>query len=369
MRIVIVCSRLGYGGAERVAVMWANGFAERGYDVTLVSNLFEDITYELSEKVRLRNLVSTNKNRLMKWGSSFFLVRKVLKEQKPDVVIGVMRTCSFVAKMASMGLGVPVVMTEHNSFERPKDARMSIGEKISKRNVNRLYDAVTVLTEADKALIGKRLKRVYVLPNPLSLKTVEIVPPKEKRVLAAGRIDAWHSKGFDVLIKAFGLLMKNEELRIKSPGWRLQIAGTGSGESLAYLKQLCRENGVEDSVDFLGFRTDIGNLFKQASVFVLSSRYEGFGLVLIEAMSQGCACVACDYKGRQREIIQDDSQGLCCEPDNVGALADALTKMMGDENYRENVRFRAIERSKYYCIENIIDQWEVLLKQVTTKIR
>ena len=130
---------------------------------------------------------------------------------------------------------------------------------------------------------------------------------------------------------------------------------------------MCKENGVEDSVEFLGFQEDMGSLYKNASVFVLSSRYEGFGLVLIEAMSQGCACVACDYKGRQREIIKNDSQGLCCEPDNVDMLAESLHKMICDDNYRESVRKNAIERSKYYSIENTINRWEEYLHSIVEK--
>lgn len=81
-------------------------------------------------------------------------------------------------------------------------------------------------------------------------------------------------------------------------------------------------------------------------------------------MSQGCACVACDYKGRQREIIQDDSQGLCCEPNNVEELATALEKMMTDEAYRKEVQKNAIERSVFYDIEHTMDRWEAYLKKV-----
>ena len=180
---------------------------------------------------------------------------------------------------------------------------------------------------------------------------------------------------------------------------------------------------MEDSVEFLGFKKDVEKLYQDASIFVLSSRYEGFGLVLIEAMSQGCACIACDYKGRQREIIapnegecQDSSlkfqdlsvdgpkegedtdvsnykipkkletsekpeprnsnqetrnisveaceTGILCEPDDVESLAAGIRKMIEDDEYRESVRVKAIERSKYYSLENTIDRWEKLLDEV-----
>ena len=118
--------------------------------------------------------------------------------------------------------------------------------------------------------------------------------------------------------------------------------------------------------------------------FVLSSRYEGFGLVLIEAMSQGCAPVACDYKGRQREIINPSSvfpqgeeelsdavsggcvcnNGILCEPDNAEQLAVAIARMISDDKYRMSVQQNAISRSRYYSIENTIDRWEQLLNKV-----
>jgi GalNAc-alpha-(1->4)-GalNAc-alpha-(1->3)-diNAcBac-PP-undecaprenol alpha-1,4-N-acetyl-D-galactosaminyltransferase len=100
---------------------------------------------------------------------------------------------------------------------------------------------------------------------------------------------------------------------------------------------------------------------------VLSSRYEGFGLVLIEAMSQGCACVACDYKGRQGEIITNDKDGLLCEPESVDALAHSMEKLMMDNEYRKTVQMNAINRAGFYCVDHIISLWEQLLFNLIRK--
>lgn len=391
MKIMIVCSRLCFGGAERVAVLWANGFVERGYDVVLISNLFEEKTYYVDNRIRLYNLVSTNRNKLRKWSSALFNVRKVAKKEQPDIIIGVMETCSLISKIATIGTKIPIIMTEHNSFERPNSAPMTKVTYLFKYYVNRIYEHITVLTTADKLCIGNRLKCISIMPNPLALQPIKSIVSREKRLLAVGRLDGWHVKGFDVLIRAWARVngqLKIGKGKLSSNGepWKLQIAGTGSEENLNYLKQLCKENAVEDSVEFLGFRKDVEKLYQEASVFVLSSRYEGFGLVLIEAMSQGCACVACDYKGRQREILnptQDQPSetrnlnpethnrkfeacetGILCEPDNVDALAEAMAKMITDDEYRESVRKNAIERSEYYSIKNTMNRWEQLLNQI-----
>lgn len=369
MKILIVCAKLNGGGAERVGVMLANGLAERGHNVSMLSNLMVPVVYHVSEQVRISNLVSTNDNRFVKWYSAIKSVRKSIKKEKPDVIIGIMGLCSLISYVACIGYKIPIVMTEHNSFERPASAPMPLYLKILKFYCNKLYKHITVLTEADKKAIGNRLKGITVMPNPLQLVPVPKIPAKEKVILAAGRLDSWHYKGLDLLIRAWGKLkgqwaIDNGFVSSSIEGWRLQIAGTGNEKSKAFLRQLCIENNVTNSIDFLGFRNDIEDLYKKAGIFVLSSRYEGFGLVLIEAMSQGCACVACDYKGRQREIILDDSMGLCCKPEDINLLAKSIGKMVSDDKYRKQVQINAVERSKYYSIENIATKWELYLTSI-----
>jgi glycosyltransferase involved in cell wall biosynthesis len=358
MKICIISTNLRFGGAERVAATLANGFYDHGHEVVIITNLFEKISYPLRDGITTTNLVSTNNNKIKKWSSAFKLARTAAKTYQPDVIIGIMELSSFIAKLSTIGLGTPVIASDHYSFERPKNVSYSFSEKLFKFHINKIYNTVTVLTEADKKVIGNRFKNVTVMPNPLFLETVKEIPKKEKVILAAGRIDGWYVKGFDVLIKAFA------KLQGISSEWRLQIAGTGSDKNIAYLKELCIENKVEDSVDFLGFVNDMKSLYQKAAIFVLSSRYEGFGLVLIEAMSQGCAPIACDYKGRQREIIQDESQGLICLPDDVEALAQCMRKMIENSDYRVSVSQKAVKRSEHYSINNIIEKWEILLEQV-----
>ena len=438
MRIAIVTVALSHGGAERVGVMLANGLSQRGHQVSLLTDFNEPVVYQVDDGVEVVDFAGKKANRLLKWCKAIKNIRSFLKEERPDAIIGIMQLCSFVSKVASIGMNIPVIMTEHNSFERPASAPLTKMGYFSKFYLNKIYPVVTVLTQADKDVIGNRLMNVVVMPNPLSLEPAPNVLLKENIILAAGRLDSWHVKGFDVLIKAFSKLVQglrfkvqgalqpsSEELIANSGGWKLQIAGTGSEKSLNYLKGLCKENGVEDYVEFLGFQKDIEKFYQKASVFVLSSRYEGFGLVLIEAMSQGCACIACDYKGRQREILRSltpdpspkgegelchtegselqvqssrfkvqgsklptegcgDAEletrnselgsrnfhielcetGILCEPDDVDALAEAMRKMMTDDDYRESVRMKAVERSKYYSVDYIAERWEKLIRGI-----
>lgn len=385
MKILIVCPRLCHGGAERVAVTLANGFISRGHQVVFLTDLFEEQTFQLDEAVILKNLVDAPHPKWKKWMGAIKNVRKQIKKNRPNAIVGIMQLCSIVARFATIGTGVPVIATEHFSYERPDTAPLSRLDKWYKFYVSRIFKRITVLTGADKRVIGNRLKNVVVMPNPLVLEPIKTIKQREKTILAAGRMDNWRVKGFDVLIKAFSKLVQSSKFKVQNEGWKLQIAGVWRNpETRKYLDGIAEECGVLDKIEYLGFVEDMSTLYQESSIFVLSSRYEGFGLVLIEAMSQGCACIACDYKGRQKEILCPDGQesgskfqvqclnnrvevcenGILCEPDNVDALAEAMKKMIMEDEYRESIRQNAINRSEYYSIEHTMDRWESLLNNI-----
>lgn len=380
---MIVSPHLCYGGAERVAVCLANGFVEAGHEVIMVANLFDPITYSLDDRIIKLNLMKSNANIIKKWLPTFLLLRKYIKEQKPDVILGIMDTVSLIAKIASIGLSVPVVMTEHSCLDWPKYVHCSWLKHFLKFDVKRIHDFVTILTEADRPFVEKYNKNIKVMPNPLALVPVKEVEHKDNVIVAAGRIPVWHYKGFDILIQAWSKIAR------KYPDWKLEIAGkdddykplvekTIDNNSSAQIKALTANARMlvkdnewlinEGRLEFLGFREDIGEVMKHSAIFVLSSRYEGFGLVLIEAMSQGCACIAADYKGRQSEIITSSEEGITIEPENADAMATALEKVISDKEYRERIQQGAIKRSNYYTIENCIKRWEDYLQNVVLHV-
>jgi len=400
MKIGIVQVALSHGGAEQVGVMLANGFRQHENDTFILTDLNEPVVYRVNDNIPVYDFAGKKAKALIKWIRAIKNIRQTIKKESPDVVIGIMGLCTLVTYIACLGLRTPIVMTEHNAFERPASAPMPLSVKLFKFWVNKLYKHITVLTEADKKVIGNRLKNVTVMPNPLLLKPVKEIPPKKKIVLAAGRVDSWHVKGFDVLIKSWKKIQDlndnvNDDDNLRE--WWLKIAGAGKKESFEYLMSILEDSDFKFQVssdgqkiwrsekyhiEFLGFQKDMELLYQKSEIFVLSSRYEGFGLVLIEAMSQGCAPIACDYKGRQMEIIGDPpksslnredfqkdhlkicEKGILCEPENVGDLSKALGKMIKDYDYRKQVQRNSLERSKYYSLDNCIHRWEDYLSQV-----
>lgn len=362
MKILVCVDRLTGGGAQRVASLWATGWTQLGHEINIcLSNNRTPRTYSVPDSTKFYSVdwdISNGYVRhLMKLLFSKRKMIKIIRQVEPDVIITVGASWSkmvYEAKELTNPL-IPIICTEHNSYERPLSAPMSKNGSFLKFEYSKRFEQVTVLTQADKIFIGDRLDNVDVLPNPLAFEPVQSVPKKKNTIIAVGRLDAGHYKGFDILIKAFG--------KSKHSGWILQIAGGGSRESFEKYKKLAEQCGVKNDVEFLGFVDDPLSLYRDSSIFVLSSRYEGFGMVLIEAMSQGCACIACDYKGRQKEIITNEKEGMLCPTDNVDALAECIERMILDTNYREMVQINAPKRAAFYSLDNIMERWCVIFKK------
>lgn len=362
MKIVICVDRLTGGGAQRVASLWVQGFVNEGHDVSIVlSNVRTPITYPIPNKTPIYNIDFNIRNgyvrHLLKMLFQLKKFRNILKSIQPDLVIAVGIQWSPMIYKISKSRKFKVIITDHYAYERPPEVRQ-ISEKTQETRfeLNKRFDAVTVLTQADKDYIGDRLKNVYVLPNPLAFEPIkEDSTNRKKVILAVGRFNDPKCKGFDILIEAVGRLAND------FPEWKLQIMGEGNDAEREHLLSLAKKSGIQNQFELISFQSNPLPVYRQAEIFCLSSRYEGFGLVLIEAMSQGCACVACDYKGRQREIIPNEDYGLVCPAGNVEALALCLVKMISDDNYRQQVRTNAPIRSAFYSLDNIMHIWQKIL--------
>ncbi len=366
MKILFVCNRLGYGGAEHVCIMLANGLVERGHDIAIASDNIHDITYTIDPRIRLLEIRPAKNNKYLRILLAVKILREYVADFKPDVAIGIMWFCSLKAYLACLGFHIPVISTVHDAFERPSFAKMSRMEHFIKYQLNKIYPCVTVLTNADKLVINNRLKHVVVMPNPLDLTPLKDVPPKEKIILAAGRTDRWFYKGFDILFEAW------RRIEGVYPDWKLVVAGesgkTQKREANArQLIETTKDLTSRGRLVFLGFQKDMRKIYRESEIFVLSSRYEGFGLVLVEAMSQGCACIACDYNGRQREILGNASAGVVCEVNDVEALSRKMEYLLNNYKIRKTFQENALVRADFYYLPHIVSMWEDLLYKVIGK--
>lgn len=363
MKLLFFISSLHGGGAERVMVVLCNELTERGHEVYLATNIDIPFAYELDSRVSIidlypkrsdkRNITSKVRNRLRTYGR----IRQIVKEIKPDVATSFMLGLNTDVLLSTIDIKTPIIASEHFTF----DVKYSPIKYIKRFHINKLAAFVTILTQYDFEFIGDRLKNKIIMPNPLSFDICKGKDQREQVVLAAGSIDRWKHKGFDNLIKVWG------NVSSKFPDWKLQIAGNGKEENFEFLRKIAQDNDVEHSVEFLGFQSNLDQLLQQKSIFVLSSRYEGLPMILIEAMSQGASCIAFDCKTGPNEIIIHNESGLLVEDQNMEEMEKSLVRLISDEALRNKLSEGGLKEAEKFSVDKIVDKWEALFKRAIKK--
>lgn len=244
----------------------------------------------------------------------------------------------------------PVVGQEHIGFKTySRPLRHEIRRQYDK------IDVLTPLTEQDLHAFQAHLRpgppRLVRVPNAVTPLAGQPQQAREPVIVGAGRLRP--RKGFDLLIRAF------VPVAAKHPQWRLHIYGEGAERPA--LEALVASTGLTGKVLLAGAHPSIGLPFSSASIFALSSRGEGFPMVLLEAMSKGAAVVSFDCETGPAEILTSGEDGLLVPPEDVGALSEALLTLVEDESQRERLGRRAMRTSDTYSLAAVGGTWQQLL--------
>ncbi|MEW2399520.1 glycosyltransferase [Streptomyces sp. NPDC046862] len=243
--------------------------------------------------------------------------------------------------------GLTVIGMSHESFEYSR--KSSRFQRVLKFYEN--VDRMLVLTREDADLwIGQGLNNTSFMPNPLPFIPAEPSPRTEKAVVSIGRLH--DQKGIDMLLDAWA------EVAPRHPDWTLKIYGSGEDEEI--LRKQCTELGLDDSVRWMGRTSDVPAALRGGSVFVQSSRGEGFPLALMEAMATAVPCAAFDCAPGVHEIVHDGEDGLLAAPGNTGELARKLGVLMSDKHLRDRMGDTARVNIQRYTTEEIVRRWEEL---------
>ena len=214
-------------------------------------------------------------------------------------------------------------------------------------------DAFVVLTKQD-ALNWESVRSSVIIPNPLTLSTDTVAKCNSKKVISVGRYS--EQKGYDILIKAWKLV--NE----KHPDWELIIYG--EGELKPYLEQEIELNQLNTNVILHPPVSNIVDKYLESAFYVMSSRFEGFGLVLTEAMLCGLPCISFDCPSGPREIIAHNEDGLLVENGNISKLVEAICYFIENEDTRKEMGKKATQNMSRYGKPAIMKKWDELFNSL-----
>lgn len=365
------------GGTERMITEKANYLSERyGYDVTIITCFQlanEDNFFPLSKKVKQINLeipyfsqykYKYPKRLWIKWQMNRLLKKRInytVKEVDPDILIGVSR---FKANyISAIKCRAKKVIECHESkyntiydggLGRSLPVRMyiSIYEYFYFRAIECNANAIITLTEGDRAL-WKRAKHTEVIPNFSTMPISHVSDCTQKRVIAVGRL-AWE-KGFGRLIKAWGIVSS------RYTDWHLDIYGEGNMyETLKNLTKIYKAKNLT----FHNVTSNISQEYAKSSICVVTSYFEGFSLVLLEAMKHGVPCVAFDCPFGPRSIINDGYDGFLVENGETRLFAERLCRLIEDEKLRKQFSNAAIEKANTFDVDIIMNKCKTLYEQI-----
>lgn len=361
MRILFYISSMGGGGAQRVLWSLANYLnSNLGYDVSVATNLSKSIAYPFDENIKLIDLEKgiDGKKGIVHYVHSIISIKRIYKVVAPDLVISFQRGMNGMVLSSLLCTNAKIICSEHSHYLR----KYGIVEDIMMNLFYWRANAVTVLTRHDlKICQDKKKTNVIYMPNPLQ-QIIVTSTTRNKVVMAAGVVDRWETKGFDLLIKAWGKICH------KHPDWTLQIAGKGSDKSMEYLRNIARYNKCTN-VEFLGFRTDISKIMQESAVFALSSRIEGLPMALLEAMQAGCCCVSFDCETGPNEIIRNTIDGFLVPALNVDKFSEALDTVMNNQALRESFSTQAKKSVlDKYSEDYVMNRWKILFSKLTSTI-
>lgn len=367
-------------GTSRMVLEKANIYADKlEYDVTIIT-LFQDLNqknvYFLSDSIHQNNLhipfYEQYRHRYpmrlwYKWKLHKQLIQKLneaVQTLDPDIIIGVSQVEADIICSLKCRAKKVIECHEAKVFSLSK---IGHSQSIFSRMYNSIYrfryfyiverhaDVICSLTEDDKKL-WKRAKRLKVIPNFSTLTVTKYSDCTHKRVIAIGRLE-WE-KGYSRLIQIWKFVSA------KHHDWQLDIYGEGNMDKV--MRVLIQQLGVKH-INIHKFTPNISEEYANSSICLLTSYFEGFSLVLLEAQRHGVPCVAFDCPFGPRSIINDSYTGFLVEDGEIRVFANRVLKLIENESLRKQFSTAAIERAKIFDVDTVINQWKELFESLTTQ--
>lgn len=355
--VTFVLPAVGAGGSEHVVSMLCNHFARKGSAVRLAC--FDPPGtvpfYPLDPRISLicLDVPSRLRGRISGWVAMlkrYGLLKAELCVARPDIIIAFLTRTNVLAALAGHVLGIPVLVSERNNPQRQSPGA---GWNWLRQRAYRHADALVTMTHGAARYFRPSPTRIdRVIPNHAAPPPRQVIPNVAgTRLVAVGRLV--EQKGFDLLLQAFARVAAD------FPEWRLTIWGEGPERNR--LEALRHELRLDDRVDMPGITEKPGDWIAHADLFVLSSRFEGWGLVVGEAMAAGIPVVSFACPWGPDEMIDNGRSGLLAPDQDVDALAAALAQAMADPALRARLGQAGREAMERHAPDRILAQWDALI--------
>lgn len=358
MNLVFITNTLNeIGGIERVMSRLSNYFIEKlDYNIHIISVYSTEYSnfFKLNKKINITNLgikyeeKNSLKSRFLEGIYISKKIQEVLYNEKYDIIMTFHPNISNIILQRKSKFKGKIVVTDHNNHKYYRKRRLILNI------VNyRKADKVVVLTQSDKIFYSRFLKSVVKIQNAIPFKNDEYPNYKNKRILSVGRLEK--VKGFDYLIDSFSMISD------RYPHWSLSIIGQGSQKQM--LEEKIKNYNLEGKVAIYPPTKQIENRYLESSIYALSSRFEGFSLVTLEAMECGLPIVSFDIDAAM-EILKDSEDSLIAKSFDISEFAENLSLFMDNEERRKSYGEKAKENVQAYNIENIVLKWHTLFQEV-----
>ena len=354
-KIAIVAVSLAKGGLERFCANLSILLSDDGYDVHLIV-LNDDIDYEYKGTLFNLGKYKSAQDTFMKRILRFRHLRRYFRQQKFDYIIdnrvGHQALREVYYALYIYGLGAQVIYMQHSSRLESHFPDKSLVTKILVRYASAFVGVSKGVTEKfNKTYQTTKCQTIYNFKNSLERSESELLLP-ENYFLFLGRLDD-ATKNIRLLLEAFSLAQLPTD-------FKLVLLGSGPDKQMLEAESL--KLGLADMVVFYPFMSAIYPALVQAWALVLSSRYEGFGMVLVEALSCGTPVISVDCENGPREIVQNEYNGLLVENHNPQALAQAMAQMVNDDDLYQTCRSNAEGSIAHLDKDIIVKQWQALLR-------
>ena len=351
VKIVTVIPSLAGGGAERVLSLLSREWNETHEVILIVFNATRPAYTYSGRLIDLRlELSGRGLHKLQVVVASLVAVTRLLVRERPDWIVSFMEPANFPTAIAASLAGLrrrAVVSVHHDPLALPRMRQLLM------RWIYLLPNHVVSVSQGVKmalCAIGVKSTKISVIPNPVDIRSGMALRPRpldERYVLGAGRFRP--EKGFDRLLKAFALLDRQD--------LRLVILGDGVEPERIRLWRLANALGIDSNLQLPGFVSDVDRWYQNAECFVLSSRSEAWGMVLLEAMVNGCPVISFDCPYGPSEIVEDGHSGLLVTDGDIYGLANAIGSVLNDRKLRLRLINGGGARVRAFNTPDLAERW------------